>query len=163
VFFWNIVHSKRRAASLPAPGPDPWDARSLEWSIPSPVPEHNFDDSPVITQFDDFWHRKYGEDENGRVVRIATSEEVAMPGDGSRAHLPAPSYYPIVMSLGLPFIGFGLIYTYWLAALGGLMVIGGIYGWALEPSVDPDAGHEEGHREQVLPEPAPVGAAEETE
>ena len=32
-----------------------------------------------------------------------------------------------------------MIYTYWLSAVGGLMLLGGIYGWALEPSVDPDA------------------------
>jgi cytochrome c oxidase subunit 1 len=97
VFFWNIVRSKRRASSLPPPGPDPWDARSLEWSIPSPTPEHNFDDPPVVTQLDDFWHRKYGEDEHGRVVQIATAEDVAMPGDGSRAHLPA-LLLPLVLS-----------------------------------------------------------------
>src|SRR5204863_5181333 len=27
-FFFNIIRSKKRAADLPAPGPDPWDARS---------------------------------------------------------------------------------------------------------------------------------------
>ena len=85
VFAWNIVRSKRRASAQPAPGPDPWDGRSLEWSIPSPTPAHNFDDDPIITQFDDFWHRKYAEDDSGRVVRVAEAEEVAMPGDPSRA------------------------------------------------------------------------------
>jgi cytochrome c oxidase subunit 1 len=139
VFFWNIVHSKRRASSLPPPGPDPWDARSLEWSIPSPVPEHNFDDPPVVTQLDDFWHRKYGENEQGQVVRIATAEEVAMPGDGSRAHLPAPSYFPILLAFGLPFIGYGLIFNLALAAVGGAMVLAGFVGWALEPADDVDA------------------------
>ena len=146
LFFWNIVRSKRRAASLPAPGPDPWDARSLEWSIPSPVPEHNFDDPPVITHFDDFWHRKYGEDEHGRVVQIATAEEVAMPGDGSRAHLPAPSYFPLVLSAGLPFIGYGLIFNLAIAAVGGAMVLAGFVGWALEPADDldqPPHGHDD--------------------
>jgi len=33
-FLWNVYKSKKEAPNLPAPGPDPWDARSLEWSIP---------------------------------------------------------------------------------------------------------------------------------
>ncbi len=30
-------------------GPNPWDARGLEWSIPSPPPSHNFDETPIVT------------------------------------------------------------------------------------------------------------------
>jgi len=138
VFAWNIVYSKRKAPSLPPPGPDPWDARSLEWSIPSPTPEHNFDDPPVVTQLDDFWHKKYGEDDQGRLVRIATAEEVAMPGDGSRAHLPSPSYFPILLSAGLPFIAYGLIFNLAISAVGAAMALAGFVGWALEPADDPD-------------------------
>jgi cytochrome c oxidase subunit 1 len=147
VFFWNIVRSKREAASRPSPGPDPWDARSLEWSIPSPVPEHNFDDPPVVTQLDDWWHRKYGEDEHGEVVRIAEAADIAMPGDASRAHLPAPSYFPIVLAAGLPLIGYGLIFNLAIAAIGGALVLAGFVGWALEPADDldlPPHGHDAG-------------------
>ena len=148
MFFINIVRSKREAASLPPPGPDPWDARSLEWSIPSPTPEHNFDDDPVITQFDDFWHRKYAEDEHGRMVPIATAEEVAMIGDPSRAHLPAPSYWPLVLALSFPLIGYGLIFNLVLAAIGCAVLLGAMVGWALEPPDDEDLpphGHDDDH------------------
>ncbi len=145
VFAWNIVYSKRKAASLPPPGPDPWDARSLEWSIPSPTPVHNFDDTPVVTQLDDFWHRKYGEDDQGRLVRIATIEEVAMPGDGSRAHLPSPSYFPIVLASGLPLVGYGLIFNLAITAVGAAIVLAGFVGWALEPADDPDLPPQDHH------------------
>jgi len=147
VFAYNILYSKRRARFLPPPGPDPWDARSLEWSIPSPVPEHNFDDPPVVTQLDDFWHRKYAEDEQGLLVRIASAEEVAMPGDGSRAHLPAPSYFPILLAAGLPLIAYGLIFNLAISAVGGAMALAGFVGWALEPADDidlPPHGHDGG-------------------
>ena len=30
-------------------GPNPWDARGLEWSIPSPPTAHNFEETPVVT------------------------------------------------------------------------------------------------------------------
>jgi cytochrome c oxidase subunit 1 len=138
MLFHNIWKSKREAAHLPAPGPDPWDARSLEWSIPSPTPDHNFDDDPIVTEFDHWWHQKYGEDEHGRVVKIAEPEEVAMPGDPSRAHLPAPSYWPLVLSLAFPLIGYGLIFNMVLAALGGAVLLAGILGWVLEPPDDED-------------------------
>ena len=39
------------------------------------------------------------------------------------------------------FIGYGLIYSLWWAALGGVLVIAGIYGWALEPADDDENPH----------------------
>ena len=48
---------------------------------------------------DEFWHRKYGEDENGRLVRIAETEDVVQKGDATDVHLPSPSYWPIVARL----------------------------------------------------------------
>ena len=69
---------------------------------------------------------------------ISAQEQVAMPGDGSRAHLPAPSYWPLVLALGLPLIGYGLIFNLVLAAIGGATVLAGFVGWALEPPDDED-------------------------
>src|SRR3546814_327975 len=146
VFAWNIVRSYRRRNTLPKPGPDPWDGRSLEWSIPSPTPEHNFDDEPVITQFDDWWYRKYEENDDGELVKVNEPEDIAMIGDGSRAHLPSPSYWPFVLALGLPFIGWGLIFNMFITAFGGALVLAGFVGWALEPADDPDLpphGHDD--------------------
>jgi cytochrome c oxidase subunit I len=146
----NMVRSHRNRHLQPAPGPDPWDARSLEWSIPSPVPEHNFDDTPVVTELDDWWHRKYAEDDDGVVRKVAEPEEIAMVGDASRAHLPSPSYFPIVLAAGLPLIGYGLIFNLALAAVGGAVTLAGFVGWALEPADDPDLPpHDPGHDHPV--------------
>jgi cytochrome c oxidase subunit 1 len=156
VGLYNIVRSYRRRHLLAAPGPDPWDARSLEWSVPSPVPAHNFDDDPVITKLDDWWHRKYQEDEHGLVVSVGTPEELAMPGDPSRSHLPAPSYWPIVLAFGLPVIAYGLIFNMALCAVGGAIVLAGFVGWAMEPTDDEDLPPH-GHDDEPLDSP---GAAE---
>ncbi|MFM7062983.1 MAG: cytochrome c oxidase subunit I [Actinomycetes bacterium] len=146
VFMWNVVASYRKHKANPVnPGPDPWDARSLEWMIPSPTPEWNFDEVPVVEEFDEFWHRKYGHDENGRLVQIATADEVAQKGTAENVHLPSPSYWPLVLSLGLPLVGYGLIFNLWWALPGGLLMIAGIFGWVMEPSTDPDAGHHDDH------------------
>ena len=135
----------KRDGTYVNPGPDPWDARSLEWMTSSPAPAHNFDEEIEVHGVDEFWHRKYGE-ENHRVVRIATSDQVAQKGDATNVHLPSPSYWPIVIALGLPIIGYGLIFNLWLCALGGLLTGGGIFGFALEPPDDPDAhGHHDDH------------------
>jgi len=64
VFIYNLWVSRKG----PYVGDDPWDARTLEWTIPSPPPEYNFKVVPVVTARDDFWHRKYTEDEHGRAV-----------------------------------------------------------------------------------------------
>ena len=147
MFVVNIVLSRRafKAGKTPAPGPDPWDARSLEWMTASPVPEHNFDEVIVVERQDEFWHRKWGRDESGRVVRRATVEEVAHDGSNTNVHLPSPSYWPLVTAAGMPLVGYGLIYNLWLCVVGGLLILGGLYGWALEPADDPDAGHGHGH------------------
>jgi cytochrome c oxidase subunit 1 len=142
VFAANILRSWRSHKANPVdPGPDPWDARSLEWMVQSPVPAHNFDEVPTVSRLDEFWHRKYQEDETGKVVRVATGAEVAQRGDGTGVHLPSPSYWPLVMAAGLPVIGYGLIFNLGLAALGGLIVVIGGFGWGYEPADDPEAHH----------------------
>ncbi|CAL4323030.1 cytochrome o ubiquinol oxidase subunit I [Buchnera aphidicola] len=37
---------------------DPWDGRTLEWSIPSPPPIYNFSQIPLVSNIDDFWYKK---------------------------------------------------------------------------------------------------------
>ena len=60
--------------------------------IPSPTPEHNFDETPVIEEFDEFWHRKYGHDERGRAVRIAKTEDIVQKGEDRSGLGPFQSY-----------------------------------------------------------------------
>ena len=151
VFFWNIWHSYRKAKAEKLSVPiDPWDSRSLEWMVPNPTPAHNFDVIPTITTFDDFWNRKYGEDENGRLVRIAATEDIAQRGDATDVHLPSPSYWPLVLATGLPLVGYGLIYNLWFCVVGGILVASALWGWVMEPSSEPEAGH---HDEPHDPEP----------
>ena len=81
-------------------------------------------------------------------MKIAEPEEVAMPGDPSRSHLPAPSYWPIVLALAFPLIGYGLIFNMTIAGIGGAVLLAGIIGCALEPPDDEDLpphGHDDHH------------------
>jgi cytochrome c oxidase subunit 1 len=155
VFVANILVSWRAHRMHPVnPGPDPWDARTLEWMVQSPAPAHNFDTVPTVSHLDEFWHRKYQEDADGRVVRVATGDEVAQSGDGTGVHMPSPSYWPLVLAVALPIIAYGLIFNLGIAAAGGVLVLLAGFGFGYEPSDDPEAhgphgpsgdGHDDGH------------------
>jgi cytochrome c oxidase subunit 1 len=143
LFILNIVLSTYRYkhGTNPAAGPDPWDARSLEWMTASPVPVHNYDREIEVHGLDEFWHRKYGYDENHRVVRIAATEDVAHKGDATGVHLPSPSYWPIVIAAGLPLLAYGLIFNLWICVPAGIVLLAGLFGFAIEPPDDPDTHH----------------------
>ena len=118
VFIINVVQD---AASRPSGRPqDPWDARTLEWTHPDS--RRRSTTSPRSRSSharDDFWHRKYTEDENGRLVRdpVAAGPTTAEHdraagtagrhggGHGHGIHMPSPSYFPALASLGLPLVG----------------------------------------------------------
>jgi cytochrome c oxidase subunit 1 len=148
VFIYNLVRSKR--SGIPA-GNDPWDGRTLEWTVSSPPPVHNFDEVPVVHGLDDFWHRKYTEDEEGRLVDMpavtggalpvaedeAEEEPAAGDHEGDDMHMPSPSYFPALTSVGLVIAGFGFAYLGvggWITVGVGVMVaMWGFFGWSLEP------------------------------
>ncbi|MBI2706312.1 MAG: cytochrome c oxidase subunit I [Actinobacteria bacterium] len=145
LFIFNIFYSKKKAKEMPPPGPDPWDARTIEWMIDSPAPEWNFDPPPTVTRVDEFWYRKYADTPDHRLVRIAKTEDVVQHSDGKGVHLPSPSYWPIITAFGLPIIAYGMIFTLWLALVGGIIVVTGLYGWAFEPPDDDEAPHGDDH------------------
>jgi cytochrome c oxidase subunit I len=163
VFIANVIRTRARGEIA---GPDPWDARTLEWSIPSPPPPYNFEEIPVVRSIDPLWHRKYVEREDGRPVPVVaggadatdggTGDGVVAEGTpdhdateahgsgGHGIHMPSPSYWPLVAALGLPLIAYGLLYTPWLCVAGGIIALIGLYSWAAEPSAEPEParGHE---------------------
>jgi len=139
-FFYNVAKTRKRGETA---GADPWDGRTLEWTIPSPPPEYNFAEVPVVHALDDFWHRKYVEDKEGRLVRVPAGgqngESGAEHGDGhgEGIHMPSQSYMPLIASIGLPVVGWGLTFEqWWLAIVGAIITFTGLYAWALEPATE---------------------------
>jgi cytochrome c oxidase subunit 1 len=140
IFLVNVVITHAKARPNAADVADPWDARTLEWMTPSPPPIHNFDEIPTVHALDEFWHRKYVEDERtGRLVPAqagaADGHAGEAHGGGHGIHLPSPSYWPLVAALGMPIVAYGVIYSRWLLGAGVLVMLVGLYAWAMEPSV----------------------------
>ncbi|MEO7397918.1 MAG: cytochrome ubiquinol oxidase subunit I, partial [Ilumatobacteraceae bacterium] len=142
MFIINVVKTTRSTQRAPA---DPWDARSLEWMTASPPVAHNFDAIPTVHALDEFFHRKYEENEEGEIHQVADYASI-VADEATRAdahiHLPSPSYWPIIVGLGLPIVAYGIIFNHLLAVGGGVVVLMGIFGWALEPSVAPDSDYD---------------------
>ncbi|QJD88392.1 cytochrome c oxidase subunit I [Cohnella herbarum] len=111
---------------------DPWeDGRSLEWTIPSPPPEYNFQQTPLVRGYDAWWKEKM----EGKTA-MTPAEPI-----GS-IHMPSPSILPLIMSIGLFIAGFGFMYDHLLVAGGGLVITFGCmvirslfddHGYHIEP------------------------------
>jgi cytochrome c oxidase subunit 1 len=139
-FIVNVVRTQIR--KRPLTSDDPWDARTLEWMTPCPPPVYNFEEIPQVHSLDEFWHRKYIEDEKTGTLVPAQAGAAPEHDDHAEAghgiHLPSPSYWPLVSAVGLPIIAYGVLYAWWLVAAGALVVLIGFMGWAVEPSVAED-------------------------
>ncbi len=123
VFIYNMVWSMRHGEVA---GNDPWDGRTLEWSIPSPSPHYNFAEIPVVTAMDDWWHRKYGVHGQAAAAQAAPYQPADVSGsaeDAAEHHhpqMPDPSYWPIVMAAGI-----------FCLALGRMLLPGSLWRFAL--------------------------------
>jgi cytochrome c oxidase subunit 1 len=136
IFIVNVVRTQLRGEQAPE---DPWDARTLEWMTSSPPPEYNFAEVPIVTHRDHFWHTKYTEDDEGRLVKLAKGgSDAKEPATHGHIHMPSPSYWPFVFALGLPFLGYGFVFkNWWLLAAAVVWLMFGMTGWATEPSTEP--------------------------
>ena len=146
IFLHNMVRSLRRGERA---GNDPWDGRTLEWSIPSPPPVYNFAVIPTVHGREPHWDQKYGaeashqaETSNGPLPQERISNGPVEGGYGGgeeehhgAIHMPSPSYYPIIVAFGLGLAGALFVVDPWFSAIGiGIMTLG-LYGWAAEPEV----------------------------
>ena len=76
---YNIYYSFRHAPRNESS--DPWDARSLEWCVHTPVPAYNFSVIPTVSQLDEFWFAK----KEGRNLQAGEIKDIHMPNNSQTA------------------------------------------------------------------------------
>ncbi len=135
LFYINIYWSLRHGEQAPA---DPWDGRSLEWSVASPPPVYNFALLPNVRGRDAWWILKYGRAGSRGVAAYVAGQppkppEPEAPVDLSHVHMPPPSIFPLVVSLGVGLMGLGLIVGWYrIILIGGIVTIMSIIGMGFE-------------------------------
>jgi cytochrome c oxidase subunit 1 len=155
-FLHNFFYSLRKGEKA---SNDPWDGRTLEWSIPSPPPLYNFAKLPLVKVLDDYWRQKQEALDSGlkmKDVVYDTSRAAPHLSDAEDLeeakklgiHMPGTSYWPILVAVGMMIAAYGLMYSAHsvaiVAAVVGLSItIWAIYSWAFEPVADPGDHHTE--------------------
>jgi cytochrome c oxidase subunit 1 len=133
LFILNVVNSLRSGAPAPA---DPWDAATLEWAVPSPPPDYNFEKIPVVHSRRPLWDTKYPELEVAHtpgshgLTRAEAAQRDRVVGEDREnepIHLPSPTYAPIIVAFGVLVAAFGALY---LSSTGGLSAIACLVGFA---------------------------------
>lgn len=96
--YWSFRYAPRDKTG------DPWNARTLEWSTHSPVPEYNFAVVPQVNGLDPLWEAKKG----GQPLFEDKIEEI---------HMPNNSGQPFILGIIFFFFGFAMVFSWWPAAL----------------------------------------------
>jgi cytochrome o ubiquinol oxidase subunit 1 len=114
-----VVSIKERNANRDLTG-DPWNGRSLEWSVPSPAPAYNFAIAPVVHTRDAFWDEKENM-QHAKEQGIVLSEFAPAYED---IHMPKNTSAGIFIAGFVFLFGFGVVWhLWWLVCIG---LVGGV-------------------------------------
>ncbi|CUK19702.1 Ubiquinol oxidase subunit 1 [Achromobacter sp. 2789STDY5608615] len=104
---------------------DPWDGRTLEWSISSPAPFYNFAHVPHVDELDQFWEDK----QSGKAYkRPAKYEDIHMPKNTAAGVFIGA--FGLVMCFAL------IWHIRWLSIVGFVGMIGSFIVRAYDRDVD---------------------------
>ncbi|NYT47390.1 MAG: hypothetical protein H0A75_07285 [Candidatus Methanofishera endochildressiae] len=105
---WVSVRDREQTK---VPVGDPWNGRTLEWSIPSPPPEYNFALIPQVNDRDDFTMSK----ENGTAYPVAKKYE--------DIEMPANTALGMILCFAFTILSFALVWHIWWLALVSFLAV----------------------------------------
>ena len=151
IFVVNFLKSRKGGA--PAPN-DAWGAGTLEWSIPSPPPDYNFAEIPVVTSRYPLWDLKHPEMTAGiahsapDVMTVTDAHATPVHEETERKSakdlgipMPFPTAKPLVTAIGLVVMFAGLLFMHLdhfaiamtITLCGATTLVGGLYSWLTSP------------------------------
>ncbi|VFP78278.1 Cytochrome bo(3) ubiquinol oxidase subunit 1 [Buchnera aphidicola (Cinara cuneomaculata)] len=104
---------------------DPWNGRTLEWSILSPPPVYNFAVIPLIKKIDNFWYEKI-------------NKNIGIGNHFESIHMPNNTSTGIIISVLTTIFGFSMIWHIWWLVFLSLI---GIFFIILIKSLKVDNGY----------------------
>lgn len=104
-----LISLKDRARRRDVTG-DPWDGRTLEWSVPSPAPYYNFAIEPAVTTRDAFWHMKQ-------------TKHAYQLRDFKPFHLPKNTSLGLFIAFAGFLMSFAIIWHIWWLLIVGLVLL----------------------------------------
>jgi cytochrome c oxidase subunit 1 len=137
IYFTAMVYTFFRGEKT---GRDPWDARTLEWSLPNPPPEYNYRVIPQVRARDDWWHTKHHPEAAAQDAAGHAAHDDAHAG----IHMPFQSIYPFIAGMGLLIGGIGVAVMdhdpspgFWgrklaVSMIGFFVFLISVYLWSLE-------------------------------
>ncbi|SPJ13791.1 cytochrome o ubiquinol oxidase subunit I [Burkholderiales bacterium] len=126
-----VVSIRQRRETRDVTG-DPWNGRTLEWSVSSPPPVYNFAHTPVVTGLDAFWSMKH--------------EGGTKPGAGAPAglipyeaiHMPRNTGVGVAIGAASLVFGFAMVWHIWWMAIAGCL---GVFIALVARSLDDDTAY----------------------
>ena len=132
----NVARSLRGGA---AAGPNPWDAPTLEWSVPSPPPPYNFVSIPIIASRHPLWEDRLNETDErsilGSDVLLDEGKETlavtALDAEPDAIMtMPGDSLLPVILALGMSVVFGGmLVVNWWAVSVGAVGVAITLLAW----------------------------------
>lgn len=105
LFLLQLAYSVWKRKELRDTTGDPYDGRTLEWSVPSPAPHYNFAVIPTVSERDEWWHRK------------RTKQAPASRDEYVDIRLPKNSPVGLIVGAFAGLFGFAVIWHLWWLAL----------------------------------------------
>lgn len=90
---------------------DPWNGRTLEWSVASPAPIYNFADIPTVTTRDQFWVYKE--------THLAEGHVHPKKMHYHAIHMPKNTPAGFIIAIFAGILGFALIWHMWIPGIFG--------------------------------------------
>ncbi len=110
----QLIYSIKHREALKDTTGDPWDGRTLEWSIPSPAPFYNFAVTPVVSGRDAFWEAKQQQ----------LVDQTTVSPQYTDIHMPRNTGIGFIIAMFSFIFGFAIIWhILWLAAFGVIGMI----------------------------------------
>lgn len=103
---YSVKHGQRDLTG------DPWNGRTLEWSIPSPPPHYNFAHIPQVNERDAWWYLK----QRGETGTTLNHRKKFAP-----IHMPNSSAIPFFMGVMFFVAGFGFVFNWFVLGAMGLV------------------------------------------